>query len=248
MRINSTVGFKVVLLASITLSLACSGSTHLTARASKQRIVFLGDSITDGNTYPQLIRQALGDAAEPIPTIINAGVGGDTARRMRQRLKRDVLVHHPTLVILSAGINDALNKVSPADYEADVTAITDQLQLANIPLLILTTSILGPNNAEAETRLANYDVILHRLATAHGYRVAEVKKLMQEARDNGESLLEDDGVHPNFRGQQLMARAVLDALGYRSVPVTIPLRFGVMPGVIRVWQMRAAPANHSPLN
>lgn len=234
-------------MASLVLPLACSGSPPLVSRVSKQRIVCLGDSITDGHTYLQLIRQALGDAAEPLPTLINAGVGGDTANAMHQRLKRDVFVHHPTLVTFSAGVNDALHKVSPADYEADVTAIADQLQQAHIPLLILTTTILGPQHTEAEARLADYDAILHRLAKGRGYPVAEVKKLMQEARSTGETILEDDGVHPNFRGQQLMARAVLDALGYGSVPVTIPLRFGVMPGVIRKWQIRAITANQPPL-
>ena len=42
-------------------------------------IVFLGDSITDGNTYPLLIHQALTEAGKPVPLCINAGIGGNTA-------------------------------------------------------------------------------------------------------------------------------------------------------------------------
>ncbi len=55
------------------------------------RIVFLGDSITDGHTYPLLIQQALREAGQPVPLAINAGIGGDTAEGMRARLDRDVL-------------------------------------------------------------------------------------------------------------------------------------------------------------
>jgi hypothetical protein len=80
------------------------------AEESRQpRIVFVGDSITDGHTYPQLVRQALAEAGKPVPVIINAAIAGDTARGMRLRIERDVLVHRPTLVTLSVGINDVLH-------------------------------------------------------------------------------------------------------------------------------------------
>jgi hypothetical protein len=49
-----------------------------------QRIVFLGDSITHGNTLAELVHQALADAGETPPVCINAGVGGDTAAQMGQ--------------------------------------------------------------------------------------------------------------------------------------------------------------------
>src|SRR6266581_9333099 len=84
------------------------------AAAEPLRVVFLGDSITDGNTYPLLIRQALQEAGKPAPVCINAGVGGDTAEAMGNRIERDVLVHKPSVAALSAGITDALQKVPAA--------------------------------------------------------------------------------------------------------------------------------------
>src|SRR5262249_26073993 len=88
-----------------------------------QRIVFAGDSSTDGNTYLLLIRQALAEAGRAVPGCINAGVSTDSMRGIRQRLERDVFVHRPTLVVVSAGTHDAIHKVPAADYEADVRAI-----------------------------------------------------------------------------------------------------------------------------
>src|SRR5262249_61711133 len=85
----------------------------------RQRIVFVGDSSTDGNTYLLLIRQGLAQAGRPVLLCVNAGVSVDTVRGVRQRLERDVFVHRPTLIVFSAGIVDAIRGVAPADYEGD---------------------------------------------------------------------------------------------------------------------------------
>jgi lysophospholipase L1-like esterase len=213
-----------------------------------QRIVFVGDSITDGNTYPLLIRQALAEADRPVPVCIDAGVASDTARDMRKRLGRDVLVHQPTLVTLSAGVNDGLRNVSPADYEADVTAIAEALREKHIPLVLLTTTVLGPKHAAAEKRLAEYNAILHRLAKRYDCRVAEVFDAMSTARAAGRKLLEEDQVHLSFEGYRVMTRAVLDALGHPKVAVPAELKVELRPGVVREWQVRPTTKKEVPLN
>jgi acyl-CoA thioesterase-1 len=118
-----------------------------------RRIVFLGDSITDGHTYPALIEQGLKAASRRPPVCVNAGIGGDTAAGMLARLQRDVLVHEPDLCTLHVGANDVLRGVTLADYERDVTAIASQLQAAKVPLLILTCCPMGPKQAAAHAKL-----------------------------------------------------------------------------------------------
>jgi acyl-CoA thioesterase-1 len=208
-----------------------------------ERIVFVGDSITDGHTYPQLVRQALAEAGHKVPVCISAAVAGDTAAGMRARLDRDAFPRRPTLVTLSAGVNDALRKVEPDAYEKDVAAIAERLRAKKIPLLLLTTSVLGPRHAEAEKRLVEYNRRLHRLAARHGLRVAEVFERMREARAAGREVLETDQVHPNFEGQRLLARAVLDALGHKDVAVPKELHLEPMPGIIHQWRIRPAPGD-----
>jgi lysophospholipase L1-like esterase len=203
-------------------------------QAAPERLVFLGDSITDGNTLPLLVRQALGSRA---PVCINAGVAGDTAAGMRKRLERDVLSRRPTLVALSVGINDVFRKVTPEDYEADVLAISDRLKRDGIPMLLLTPTLLGPKNAQAEPGLEEYTRILRRLAARQAYAVAEVRSAME----GGEGLLEPDQVHLTFAGYRVMARAVLDALGHKEAPVPPELELGPMPGLVREWKIRALP-------
>lgn len=73
----------------ISLPLFCTGimifASGLVARAKEtpralppeySRIVLLGDSITDGLTYPLLLEQAMVDADYQKPILINAGIGG----------------------------------------------------------------------------------------------------------------------------------------------------------------------------
>jgi lysophospholipase L1-like esterase len=206
-----------------------------------RRIVFLGDSITDGNTYPLLIRQALAEAGRPVPVCINAGVAGDTAAGMRKRLERDVFPHRPTLVTLSAGINDVLHKVKPEDYEKDVRAIAEQLHDRKVSLLILTTTVLGPKHAEADRALAKFNAVLHGVAKDYDCRVAEVNDAMQAARKAGTDLLNDDQVHLTFAGYLVLTRAVLDGLGHKDVAVPKEMKLEPLPGIIRQWQMRPAP-------
>jgi RNA polymerase sigma factor (sigma-70 family) len=209
--------------------------------AIEQRIVFAGDSSTDGNTYLLLIRQALAEAGQPVPGVVNAGVSTDMMRGVRLRLERDVFVHRPTLVAVSAGTFDAIHEVAPADYEADVRAIAAQLRDKGIPLLLLTTGLLGGEQAKAEPRLMEYNAILCRLAGEFGCRVADVNRLLREARAAGQVMVEKDNVHPNFQATRLIARAVLDALGHTEVPVPKELSVSRMPGILTKWRVRIAP-------
>jgi lysophospholipase L1-like esterase len=213
-----------------------------------ERIVFIGDSITDGHTCPLLVRQAFAEAGKPVPVCINAGVASDTAALVRKRLERDVLVHKPTLATLSIGINDVLHKVKPEDYEADVAAILDRLTTEKVPVLILTTTVLGPKHAEAEKQLATYNAILRRLAAKHHGGVAEVFKGMSDTRASGAIVLESDQVHLSFDGYRVMARAVLDGLGHKDVAVPKELKPELMPGVIRDWHIRAIADKETPLD
>lgn len=204
----------------------------------RARIVFLGDSITDGHTAPLLVEEALGEQS---PACVNAGVAGDTSGAMRQRVDRDVLARHPTLVTLSAGINDILRNVPASEFEANVTAISNRLKQAGVSMILLTPTILGPKHAEAEQQLGCYIDVLRRLAAREGYAVAEVHARMQKARTAGLDLLEPDQVHLTFEGYRVMIRAVLDALGHPAVPVPRALTLRPMKGLIREWKLRGTP-------
>ena len=71
------------------------------------RVVFIGDSITDGGHYHSYIYLFY---ATRFPymnlSVYNAGIGGDTAPMMYDRLDGDVFAKNPTYLTLMFGMND----------------------------------------------------------------------------------------------------------------------------------------------
>jgi len=213
------------------------------------RVVFLGDSITDGFTYPLLIQQALKEAGRSVPMVINAGAGGDTAEMMCKRLDRDVLSKRPTLVAFSAGANDTMFNVSLDTYKTQVTRISDRLKSAGIPMLILTTTVFGPTKSDKEKRLEEYNSFLRGLAKESGYRVADVNAVMQAARKNGDHDMHmPDDVHLSYHGYELMTQAVLEGLGYSAIPLPKQLTPPPYDGLIPHWKIRPIANDKDRLN
>ena len=79
-------------------------------------IVAFGDSVTHGwmrqnvdyeNVYWNRLRRKINAVRDVVPVnVINAGIGGITAKGSLQRMQRQVLDHHPDLIIVCFGLND----------------------------------------------------------------------------------------------------------------------------------------------
>jgi lysophospholipase L1-like esterase len=71
------------------------------------RVVFTGNSITDGGHYHSYIwLYYMTRFPDQRIDVFNAGIGGDVAQQMYERLPTDVFVHKPTVVTLGFGMND----------------------------------------------------------------------------------------------------------------------------------------------
>src|SRR5205807_983955 len=81
----------------------------------------------------------------------------------------------------------------------------------------------------------------------YGLRVAEVNRRQKEDLAAGKPQLAPDDLHPNYQGQRMIARGVLDAMGYADVKVPERVHNGPLPGVIAEWKIRAAGTDEPPL-
>ncbi|MGA2608490.1 MAG: GDSL-type esterase/lipase family protein, partial [Terriglobia bacterium] len=79
-----------------------------TQRVEKGRVVFLGDSITDGWKLAQYF---------PGKPFVNRGIGGQTTPQMLVRFYPDVINLHPAAVIILAGTNDIARNTGPQTLE-----------------------------------------------------------------------------------------------------------------------------------
>ncbi len=74
----------------------------------KPRVVFIGDSITDGWSNP-----AFGGFF-PGKAYVNRGIGGQTTAQMLLRFRADVIDNDPAAVVILAGTNDVAGNAGPA--------------------------------------------------------------------------------------------------------------------------------------
>ena len=90
-----------------------------TAGADEKRVVFMGDSITDGwgRKYGKFFPG-------------NRGIGGQTTPQMLLRFRADVLALEPKAVVILAGTNDIAGNTGPMTLEAIEDNLISMAELA----------------------------------------------------------------------------------------------------------------------
>ncbi len=224
----------------------------------KDVVVCLGDSITDGNTYPQIIMQAMKEAGKPATPFVDSGIGGNNIVQMAARFDRDIAVLKPTVVTFNAGTNDAFSFESPEIFEKKLREIVAKTKAINAKMVFITPSPINPNpNADekiaqknrekataAEALGAKYAEIMHKIAAEEGYPVAETYALLNKERTAGKEIMTGDGIHPNYYGQLLFARSIMDVIKLNDIPTPKEFKPQMYPGVIKEWKMRIAPTEN----
>jgi len=114
-------------------------------------IVVFGDSITHGSfngynnyeaVYWNLLKQKLNQFRDDIPVnIINAAIGGTTAFRSLGRIERDVLSHHPDLIIICFGLNDVNKELS--QYTSSLKIIFSKCIESGAEVIFMTPNMLN---------------------------------------------------------------------------------------------------------
>ncbi len=203
---------------------------------SGDRMVFLGDSITQQRGYTRYVMDYFALRYPELKvTFRNCGVSGDTAAGALKRLEGDVLSFRPTVVSISFGMNDAgYAAFDQARYDAYIGAMSeliDRLQTAGLRVVTLTPGCVDPDRKEeAWYDPSIYNPVLARYAQgvvdlAFGrdlpfydvYHVMLDVQTRAKAADPSFTMI-PDSVHPDARGQFLMAYGLLKAMGCDRQP------------------------------
>ena len=94
------------------------------------KILFFGDSITDGSrwrdddsnmgfSYPFLLKAYLGNKYPDAYEFLNRGIGGNRIIDLYARLKKDVLNHKPDVMSILCGVNDVWHDYGDAPNGID---------------------------------------------------------------------------------------------------------------------------------
>lgn len=173
-----------------------------------ERIVFLGDSLTAGyrlepeQAYPQVVGELLKERGRDVQ-VVNAGVSGDTSAGGLRRI--DWLLRQPMDVLfLALGANDALRGQPVEATRDNLISIIDKARAAYPDLRIILAGMLAPPNMGAAYREA-FAGIYPEVAARTG--VERMPFLLDGVAAKPELNL-PDGVHPNARGQRVIAENV----------------------------------------
>jgi lysophospholipase L1-like esterase len=89
------------------------------------RVVFMGDSITDGWSNPQF------GGFFPGKPYVNRGISGQTTPQMLVRFRPDVIDLHPHVVVILAGTNDIAGNTGPMTLEETEGNLASMAELAH---------------------------------------------------------------------------------------------------------------------
>lgn len=185
---------------------------HKSLPADPNRVVFLGDSITDGWRLAE---------AFPGKPYVNRGISGQTTAQMLVRLFPDVLSLKPATLVILAGTNDISRNTGPQTLEMigqNFQAITELAQLHGIKVVLCSLLPVSDYTPRMQTeRRPPADILkLNAWLKEYAARANAVYADYYAATVDEKGFLKEgtsaDGLHPNAKGYQLMIPVVEAAI------------------------------------
>jgi lysophospholipase L1-like esterase len=193
----------------------------------KDRVLFLGDSITEQYGYSSAIELYL---TTRFPTwdcqFLNAGIGGDTATGGARRFASHVLAEKPTAITIDFGMNDGgyreFDAAKAANFLKNTEAMLDAAQKAGVRVALISPNAVEVRNrgfgsaVYLETQKQFYAPLAELAAKHHvpfvdQYAVTRAT-LEKMAADNSAVKAFPDSIHTGPAGALLMAHTILVGL------------------------------------
>lgn len=169
------------------------------------RVVFMGDSITDGWELSQYFKDK---------PYVNRGISGQTTQQMLLRMFPDVIDLHPAAMIVLAGTNDISANNGPETFqqvEENIQAMTELAQKHGVKVILCSLLPVSDYTPHPQTTHRPPEQILEINRWLKNYAAKAgadyVDYFTALVDDHG--MLKDgyskDGLHPNARGYVVMA-------------------------------------------
>jgi lysophospholipase L1-like esterase len=184
----------------------------LKGQADAQRVVFMGDSITDGWRLTQYF---------PNKPYVNRGISGQTTPQMLARMFEDVINLRPAALIILAGTNDIARNTGPETIEMieeNLEAMNELAQFHGIKVILCAVtpvSDYGPRKMTVERPpsdilrlnawMREYAAKNHAIYADYFAALVDDKGMLKEG-------ISRDGLHPNDKGYELMAPVAAAAI------------------------------------
>lgn len=190
-------------------------NTKITAPAKNEdRVVFMGDSITDAWDDPKY------GGFFPGKPYVDRGISGQTTPQMLIRFRPDVIALQPKIVLILAGTNDIAGNTGPMTLQAIEDNLTSMFDLAHANgIRVVFASVLPISDYEKNKdgqpiirskqrppeQITSLNDWMKKYAAAHGGIYLDYFSAMADDKGFLKEELSEDGLHPNQKGYDVMA-------------------------------------------
>lgn len=223
---------SLVFIASFTIVSFAEGAAP--ALKKGERIVFLGDSITQAGVGPKgyvtMIKTALAEKHPDLGIeVIGAGISGNKVPNLQGRVDKDVVAKQPTIVVIYIGINDVWHGekdpargTTPDKFVAGLEEVIGKCTAAGARVVLCTPTVIGEklNGANSlDPKLDEYADLSRGVAKKLNLQLCDLRKAFVDhlaknnADDKEKGVLTTDRVHLNEAGNRLVADTILPFLG-----------------------------------
>jgi lysophospholipase L1-like esterase len=179
----------------------------LPEQPKQPRVVFLGDSITDGWRLNEYFTGR---------DFINRGISGQTTLQMIARFRQDVASLNPKAVLILAGTNDIDAGISPEQIEQNFATLGDLAKARGIKPLFASILPLGDYHPPAAIQAI--DQWLKGYCQMQGFTYVDYYSALVDPAGQMKPDLSDDGLNPNSKGYRVMAPIAVEAINRALQP------------------------------
>lgn len=180
----------------------------------ENRVVFMGDSITDSWDDPKY------GGFFPGKPYIDRGISGQTTPQMLVRFRADVVALKPRLVLILAGTNDLAGNTGPTTLQAIEDNLSSMFDLAHANgIRVILASVLPVSDYEKTKdgqpilrtkqrppeQIKALNAWMKKYAALHGGIYLDYFVAMADDKGFLKEELSEDGLHPNLKGYEVMA-------------------------------------------
>ena len=181
--------------------------------SSENRVVFMGDSITDGwgKRYGKFF---------PGKQYVNRGISGQTTPQMLVRFHQDVVALNPKVVVILGGTNDIAGNTGPetlADIEGFLSSMA-QLARANSIGVVLSSItpvcdyIKPQTGRRPPAQISQLNAWIKEYCSRNGFVYLDYYPAMLDEQGSLKKDFTYDGLHPNDAGYAVMEPLAIKAI------------------------------------
>ncbi|XEC93979.1 SGNH/GDSL hydrolase family protein [Paenibacillus tarimensis] len=208
-----------------------------------EKLVMIGDSITDtgrkrpigegrnadiGNGYVAIVDAMLQTVYPELGIrVVNMGIGGNTVLDLKDRWDTDVLELKPDWLSIMIGINDVWRQfdtpfqkethIGIETYERELRALIQRTKPQLKGLVLMTPFYIEPHPEDAmRARMDEYGAVVKQIASEEGAIFVDTQAAFEPLLKHlYPAALCWDRVHPSMPGHMTLAKAFLDAIGFK---------------------------------